>query len=317
MRSVLGYSALLALTACGSIKAKNNNERKDDAKPLAFDAGFDLSELAPTGGEMKKLSSNEVKTYFAHNDDFLVDNTDSSDSNEDDSDADSVKDEGSCVTEAYLAGTVRAAGGVLTSVSQHDLAACYQERAKDHELVTTTVSKYLLTVSFYVSCPGADYSTLEGKSIKEALKGLDCEKDENSAMSFNTKFDMAMESKYKLNSEITYRSEQTIWNGQVASDGSACKLNPALTDCVKTVKTIYKSENSATGKAESELSYVRQVFKGEHAEGENYMKGAPVEVTKNDWTGTVTLFDGIRTPEFSMSNGAETITGAVATDVAK
>ena len=42
-----------------------------------------------------------------------------------------------------------------------------------------------------------------------------------------------------------------------------------------------------------------------------YLQGAPVAVEKNGWSGNVTLFDGIRAPEWTLAKDGKIVSGKI------
>jgi hypothetical protein len=182
---------------------------------------------------------------------------------------------------------------------------------------STEGAKFAVRYVFNISCPGADFSDLQGKKLDEVgLSGDDLfsstiEAKCKDSDSFRTFANYAFE----LTSTATgdEASEIIVKGAQFAKDGTACTHSKVAggyqTDgCL----SINYSRANLGGQGEKELSILESSkLLNTVASNAKWFAGGAFKLSLNNVTGTLTYTGASTAPSYSLTNGGTPLTGTL------
>lgn len=197
----------------------------------------------------------------------------------------------------------------LSVVGTVDATECLKA-ATDGE--SSPFSKLSMQVAVNLTCDGADFSALNGKSFSEI--DIDSVGDEkcgtNVRKAFtNVKFELGI-------------GEKTLFVKQAAftKDGGACQSSKQdgkelLTECIFAEYSNFASIFSETEVNELVVLTANNIV---DAGGTNtpWYESGKFDVTVNNFTGSLTYKGATTAPEYSLTDGAETKSGTLSTEAA-
>ena len=214
---------------------------------------------------------------------------------------------------------ITGSGETMTFDFGYDYSTC-AKREWEKDGSTVSNMKYQVSQHLTMTCPGANYNSINGKSLQE----LESKKQSNLlACNYNGSKDIAYTFKLLFvtiasgtdKDGAAFTVDQRLSKMLAGADGS-CTLNS--TGNVVTVKECFQSDRAQTevtgiGEPASALNVVAKIdMKGfSAARTLRYYTGSnPAPVQVNNWTGTA-IFDGTAKASLALTNGTDHYEGTL------
>jgi hypothetical protein len=321
MRTTWILLAAIGLSACtndddagdadaGAGNGNGNGNGGAGANP----SGFFLTAADLTPGTLYTMSAADLASELDDEGSFFDQRPESDDPTEDDS---------SCVEDALGALKVEASGDRMTISGSLDLSSCLDGLLGGADASGLDLA---LTMKMYVEaqCEGADLSMYDGQSIIDIA---DSARDLDELCDGTFRMRNHLSSRTVLSGSATFSGQTITLDTDTTSaaalqttDGGPCVRTVSGDEttfedgCVETtheVNTRDRSNGMASEKdGKDGISVLRYVgLRGTRAGEHPYFTGGAMEVTLQNWTGTMTYTDAETAPTWSMSDGTETQTG--------
>lgn len=300
---ILNFVLMLSLVASMSCGKKDKNDDKGGKGDIEGPRGEDDFKGYPKS----KYSKEDVQTALLDIDELKADNEQS----------ESEEESSFEICKGVEAPKAEAKGEVMTFQGDIDMVKdCKEEEHPTREGTSSGSVKY----KFALKCVGADFTSLDGKSLDdigdEELASANCIKDE-STMGGIVELQVKMRFE-KDDSVLSMHTEASENNA-----GDYCMLIPNG-DTTAIGTCIYNSYDASFWglKKDEELPYedggTRHellYMKGkslEHTKGNPYFSKGLFSIRLNDWVGNVTYTDGQTAPSYELKKGNESVSGTLA-----
>ncbi len=211
-------------------------------------------------------------------------------------------------------------GETLTFDFGYDYSVC-AKREWEKDGSTVNNMKYQVSQHMTLTCPGANYNSLNGTSLQELeLKKqtnlLACNYNGTEAISYTFKLLFVTVTSGVDKDGIAFSADQRL-SKMLAGANGPCSLNSAGN--IVTVNECFQSDRAQTavtgiGEPTPALDAVGKINMAGFSAARNvrYYAGAnPASVQVNNWTGTA-IFDGTAQANLTLSNGTESFEGTLA-----
>jgi hypothetical protein len=340
-----GLAALAALAGCGDAP-------KNDSAPASADAiGVGDFAAAPTpmtvedvADEMEDFDAHEnaVKAVGAHLAELALERFHG------------LRLQGSspiipgCENEGmFLDDTITAAGPDLSFHLRMDLGPCMRKSFEGMLEIDELAAG--ADAVFETSCPGADFSALDGKKITEIMGDGSVDAFDASALGACDKTNNTLTRRMKVRVDLSLKGhvsskssgttqgiavQTDVKSAQMAANGDACQFTTvdgkvtvgdcAVYDSVATTGGAQDdgaSASTSSGKrpagfgllatSGAEVKIMKATLTGATGSvGGAYYAAGDIPVSINDWTGRVVL-DGTSTPRYELRSGTQSLSGYV------
>ena len=292
----------------------NGNGNGNGGGAGAAPSGFFLTAADLTPGTVYALSADDLASELDAEGSFFDQRPESDDPSEDDS---------SCVEDALGGLKVEASGDRMTISGSLDLSSCLDGLLGGADASGLDLA---LTMKMYVEaqCEGEDLSMYDGQSITDIA---DSARDLDELCDGTFRMRNHLWSHTVLSGSATF-SGQTITLDtdttsaaalQTTGDGPCVRTvsGDEVTyedGCVETTHEVNTRDRSNGMPSEKDgkdgISVLRYVgLRGTQAGEHPYFTGGAMEVTLQNWTGTMTYTAAETAPTWSMSDGTDTRTG--------
>lgn len=257
-------------------------------------------DLAPPASTTQ-LTAAEISEYFVFSSsDFLA--------NDGTTDDDNSVAESDCLLSTLYSVPVSASGDTLTLDVALNFSKCIEESFSEiFPGAKTNVNK--ATVGFYIAltCTGQDLSSLNGKTLGD-IPSTPCEGDEKSLSNSKTEVDISIsiEGQVRTMANVNYNVVGTLTNEPCATSSSGEEKSTS-NDCVFISKTIpigFEEDSEYIKIAHRDLKWT------DSGEKSWFTSGA-MDLTFNNWTGSVEFHGPLENPTYSMTDGTETVASFV------
>jgi hypothetical protein len=316
-QSVVTMTAVAGLifTGCGKDESKDEENGLSEPASIVTEAAITPTNLKAFDAEAIKKDMEDAGSNF------------SAESPDDKSDP-------SCSDKITAAFKIEAKGPTLRLTFDADTSSCVledlkaEDSFKDADFTNITYSSSQKMV-YYIRCEGADLTPYNGKSLDDIKDLPECDK----ANSVGLKFEFVLAQKtsgyIKLAGEnpvnYTYETDYLINMVNRAEGGGLCgaTLNAAeftyANNCADISHSVITTKLGLQGSEElgadnGKVDYRKAVYSSVKRFAENkgpWYSSGTMNVTRNDWTGTVKFSSPTAEPIFEMKKGAETVTGTI------
>lgn len=216
--------------------------------------------------------------------------------------------EGSCIEELTSSGKFKVVdGSKVIYAAAYDLSSCFKQLEGESQESPMKMTEVKGVVYTEFTCDGADLSALDGKTLKEVGEAETTCAGTGSYLLNNSSI---------AKGEVTFGEQTKTYErvgayAESTADNTPCAISKEgnVFSNANPCRRVDISEVTFDGKISSEyLMTLTQDLKWE--EGKRWYNSGKIDVTMNDWTGTVT-YNGQTAPSYSFSRAGETITGTV------
>lgn len=211
----------------------------------------------------------------------------------------------------------------LTFGGKVDISDCLKTSfSKDSsDMFKITQVSGTLEVFSETSCEGVDLSSSDGKTFSEISSDGKFEKICASAAGGRTLlnsrviFNVTLEAQgqnISLSKQISFAAVDAEASGCVLTNAETTLTRPACVHLEAVKNLADSSQPDSVGKTEFKKYVMTNIV--ENKEGSPlFFNSGTIDVTLSNWTGKITYSGAATAPQFSMTNGTDTITGTLST----
>lgn len=316
-QSVVTMTAVAGLifTGCGKDESKDEDNGLSEPASIVTEAAITPTNLKAFDAEAIKKDMEGAGSEFE------------AESKEDTS-------EPSCSDKILNAVKLEAKGPTIRINADVDVAACVLEDLKkedsfkeaDFSGLTYSSSQKLL---YFIRCEGADLSAYSGKTLNDIKDVPECDKAATVGFKFELILSQKTSGKIKLAGttpvNYTYDTEFQVNLVNRAEGGGLCSATLSgaeftyANNCADISHTVITTKAGLEGAEENgadngKVDYRKAVYSAVKRFAENkgpWYSSGTMNVTRNDWTGTVKFSSPTAEPIFEMKKGTETVTGTI------
>ena len=320
---MLSLSGVLAIYGCG-----DDADGGDGPDELAVPASI-VTDAQLLPGALAAYDADSVKEIVQSNNDDFMANTVMS------------MGEPDCSQKLFDAQTLSAKGGTFRISFEVDFSECIVALFKETEgFEGADFSDFVVTATFkginWGRCEGVDLSELDGKPLGELSTAPLCDgsgtkrsstSESISSISYKGKIADVTFGEEKV--DYTYDFEDITYYAKKGTSGRTC--SQTVTDGVASLddKCVEISRNfkpADTVEIEGQEPIVGEINKSEYIKLEysgltenadvtsRWYTGGMMNVTVNDWAGTVKFSSATAEPIYELVKGTETVTGTIKED---